>query len=280
MSTAVETQTNISPTAESALPTVARMPERIPGERPTRGVPFGRLLRVEARKMFDTKAGRWLLILVGVLIAAILTIMFFFVENGNHSFEDYLGGVAPLLAYLLPVVGIMGVTAEFSQRTGLVTYGLEPRRSRVTWAKTFVAWGLAVAAFVLSLALAAVAHFAAIHLRDADTNWSTTANVLVGIAFYLVILTSWGVALGMALRNTAAAIVLFFLVPMAWSILGGLVPALETPAKWLDMNRTLAPLFEGSLTGEQWAQVGTSVSVWVVLPLLVGMIMLNRAEVK
>ena len=42
----------------------------------------------------------------------------------------------------------------------------------------------------------------------------------------------------------------------------------------------MAPLTSGNLTGEQWAQLGTSVGVWVVLPLAIGMVLLNRAEVK
>lgn len=279
MSTAVETQTNISPTAESALPTVARMPERIPGERPTRGVPFGRLLRVEARKMFDTKAGRWLLILIGVVIATAVTIMFF-VDNGNHSYEEYLQATTMPIAMILPVVGILAVTSEWSQRTGLVTYGLEPRRARVTWAKLLVALTVGVLAMALSLGLAAVAHQAAITFRDADAAWGIEGLVVLGATGYVLLGLAQGVAFGMLLRNSPAAIVLYYLLPQVWSILGALVPALETPAKWLDMQRTLSPLFEGSLTGEQWAQLGTSVSVWVVLPLLVGMIMLNRAEVK
>jgi hypothetical protein len=35
------------------------------------------------------------------------------------------------------------------------------------------------------------------------------------------------------------------------------------------MNQTMNPLFQGSLTGEQWAHLGTSVAVWVVAPLAV-----------
>jgi hypothetical protein len=66
-----------------------------------------------------------------------------------------------------------------------------------------------------------------------------------------------------------------------WGILTGLIPSLRTTAEWLDLNRTMNPLFMGSsLTGEQWAQLGTSVGVWVALPLVIGMWRLTRAEVK
>ncbi len=60
--TAAGTAPVVSKSAESALPTVAKVPSRISGDRPTRAVPFTRLVHVELRKMLDTRAGRWLLI--------------------------------------------------------------------------------------------------------------------------------------------------------------------------------------------------------------------------
>ena len=40
-----------------------------------------------------------------------------------------------MLGYFLPILIIMLVTSEASQRNGLVTFTLEPRRSRVVVAK-------------------------------------------------------------------------------------------------------------------------------------------------
>ena len=34
------------------------------------------------------------------------------------------------------------------------------------------------------------------------------------------------------------------------------------------------------MSGEQWAQLGTSTLIWVVLPFVVGMVRVLRAEVK
>ena len=55
-----------------------------------------------------------------------------------------------VLGYFLPIIIIMLVTSEASQRNGLVTFTLEPKRSRVVVAK-FVA-GLLLAAAVMVLA--------------------------------------------------------------------------------------------------------------------------------
>ena len=58
-----------------------------------------------------------------------------------------------------------------------------------------------------------------------------------------------GVGFGMLFKNTPAAVVVFFVLPTAWSILGSMVSWLRDAATWLDLNQTMQPLFEGSLTG-------------------------------
>ncbi len=270
---------NVSAKAESALPTVARMPSRLPGERPTTGIPFARLTRVELRKQLDTRAGRWLVIAIGLAVAAALAIMFF-TDGGNHPFGDYLQATTMPTALILPVVGILAVTSEWSQRTGLVTFALEPRRARVAWAKLTSAVLIGIAAFATSFVLAVVAHQAAITFRGIDGVWDITGLAVLGAALFVLLGLVQGVAFGALFRNTPAAIVVYYVLPTIWTILGGLISWLEEPSKWLDLSRTMQPLFGGSLTGEEWAQLGTSTAVWVVLPLVVGVALLRRAEVK
>ena len=270
----------VSPTAESTLPSVARMPDRIPGERPTTGVPFARIVGLELRKMFNTRAGRWLLIAIGAIIATTLVIMFFN-ESCHHRIEDNLTATTTPSAILLPIAGILAVTSEWSQRTGLVTFTLEPRRGRVIWGKFLAAMLVGVAAIVMSVALAAVAHQAAITIQGYGGDWALDNNTLLGAGLFVLLGVAQGVGFGMLLRNTPAAIVLLFVLPTAWAILGQMVSWLDSAASWLDMNRTTNALFTvESMTGEQWAQLGTSVGLWVALPVAVGMWLLHRAEVK
>jgi ABC-2 type transport system permease protein len=184
------------------------------------------------------------------------------------------------MALMLPVVGILAVTSEWSQRTGLVTFGLEPRRIRVAWAKLVSALLVGLAAFALSLVLAGIAHQSAITFRGITGDWATDALLLLGAGGYVLLGVAQGVGFGMLFKNTPAAIVVFFVLPTAWSILGSMVSWLRDAAVWLDLNQTMQPLFDGSLTGEQWAHLGTSVAVWVVAPLAVGIWRLTRAEVK
>lgn len=91
--------------------------------------PFGRLLRVELRKSYDTRAGRWLLISIGLLVLAAETIALAVttVQDEAMQFGDFVGTAAFLTSFLLPVLGIMVLTTEWSQRTAMVTFALEPR---------------------------------------------------------------------------------------------------------------------------------------------------------
>ena len=230
--TTTPTAAPVSKNAESALPTHATVPSRIAGPRPTTGVPFGRLVHVELRKMLDTRAGRWLLIGIGAIIAVALTIMFFN-EGGQHAFGEYLQATTMPMALILPVVGILAVTSEWSQRTGLVTFGLEPRRIRIAWAKLLSALLVGVCAFALSLVLAALAHQAAITFRGITGDWSMDALVLLGAGGYVLLGIAQGVGFGMLFKNTPAAVVVFFVLPTAWSILGSMV-------SWLRRCRDVA----------------------------------------
>lgn len=264
---------------ESALPAAAAAPP-IPGSRPTMGVSFSRLVRVELRKMLDTRAGRWLVLGVAAAIAAALVILFF-VDGGQHRFGDYLQATTMPTAIILPVVGILAVTSEWSQRTGLVTFTMEPRRLRVGWAKLVASILVALAAVALAVGLAALVHEAAVVIRSITPGWGIGALVLTGAGLYVLLGLVQGVGFGMLFKNTPAAIVAYFALPTVWGILASLVGWIDTAANWLDLNRTMQPLFLGrSLSGEEWGQLTSSVGLWVLLPLAVGMWRLSRTEVK
>jgi hypothetical protein len=90
-----------------------------------------------------------------------------------------------------------------------------------------------------------------------------------------------GLAFGMLLLNSAAAIVSYFVLPIAFSIVTSIVSAFRDVQPWLDPGTAQAPLFGADpLTGEEWAQVVTTTLIWVVLPGVAGAWRMMRAEVK
>ena len=58
------------------------------------------------------------------------------------------------------------------------------------------------------------------------------------------------------------------------------VTALHGPAKWFDPNKSTAPLTDGTVHGAGWAHVAVTVGIWVVVPLVAGMLRLRRHELS
>ena len=100
------------------------------------GIPMSRLIRVELRKLVDTRAGRWLLLGIALVTVGAVAVYTLAADASELTFEHFVNVSVLPLSWLLPVLGIMAVTSEWTQRTGLVTHTLEPRRSRVLAAKS------------------------------------------------------------------------------------------------------------------------------------------------
>jgi ABC-2 type transport system permease protein len=244
----------------------------------TSPVPFGRLIGVELRKMADTRAGMWLLILIGVITAAIVTIFFFAAPDSERTFLNFMGATATPQGFLLPVLGILLVTSEWGQRTTLTTFVLEPSRPKVIAAKVVAALLFGLVAIVLAVAVAALATVLAGEPGAWD-NIGADDFAKFGILQMSGVLQ--GLAFGLIFLNSAAAIVSFFVLPIAFSIVATLWSALQDAAPWIDLGTSQQPLFSGvNLSGEQWAQLATSSAIWILLPFVAGLVRVIRAEVK
>jgi ABC-2 type transport system permease protein len=241
-------------------------------------IPTSRLINVELRKLADTRSGKWLLITIGLITAAIIAIFFLTADQSERTFLNFIGVTATPQGFLLPVMGILLVTSEWTQRTALVSFTLMPVRGRVLFAKVVAALIAGLAAIVLAVAIASLATV----LGGADNAWAGIGADDFG-KFGLLQASGilQGLAFGLLFLNSAAAIVTYFVVPIAFSIVAGLWSAMQDAAPWVDLGTAQTPLFEGShLTGEQWAQLGTATLIWVVLPFVLGLVRVLRAEVK
>jgi hypothetical protein len=244
----------------------------------TSRVPFPRLIAVELRKMADTRAGMWLLIAIGLVTAAIVTIFFFAAPDEERTFLGFMGATATPQGFLLPVLGILLVTSEWGQRTTLTTFVLEPSRTRVIAAKVVAALLLGLAAIIVAIGIAALATVLAGEAGAWD-NIGADDFGKFGILQVSGILQ--GLAFGLIFLNSAAAIVTYFVLPIAFSIVATLWGALQDAAPWIDLGTSQQPLFGGvDVTGEQWAQLATSSAIWILLPFVLGLVRVIRAEVK
>jgi ABC-2 type transport system permease protein len=87
------------------------------------------------------------------------------------------------------------------------------------------------------------------------------------------------VAFGLALQNSPLAIVLYFVLPTALSVIAEIVQRLQDPLRWVDINLTLPELYQPDVTATDWARAGVSVLVWVVLVFAIGVLRTSRREV-
>jgi ABC-2 type transport system permease protein len=239
------------------------------------GIPFGRLVRVEWGKATDTRAARWLLIAVAATTLGLMLVPLLSPSSTDQSYTSYLGFAAVALSILLPVVAILTMTSEWSQRTALATFTQEPRRMRVVTAKITVSLMLGAGAAVFGgLVTAAGLGVAAASGRTLDANLD--AGLLAAFLLYVVLNVMTGVALGALVHNSAAAIVASFVLPIGFALLGR---TSQLVADWLDYSTTFTWLLNGDWSGHT-AQILASVILWVALPLAAGLIRTVRREVS
>jgi len=237
------------------------------------------LVRVELRKSYDTRAGRWLLITIGLASLAVVALALF-VPDAPKRFTEHLAITQIPVAVLLPVLGILLVTSEWSQRTAMTTFGLVPRRSRVLVAKLLAAAVLAVLGVVASAAASALATVLTPVFTDQEMDWGLPGAQVLQVLVVQVVTVLAGVAFGMLLLSSPLAIVTYFVLPTLFTILVSLVSALDWVQDWLDLTTTTGPMYEGTLDGQGWLQVGTSVALWVVLPMVAGWLRIQRTEIS
>jgi ABC-2 type transport system permease protein len=248
-------------------------------------VPLSRLVKVELRKSYDTRAGIWLLGITAFLAAAVMVIVLIvvLVQDEPITLNDFVGVANFISGFLLPVLGIMLVTSEWSQRTAMVTFTLEPHRGRVVLAKL-------VAGLLLALIVSLIATLSALvvngvySVASGGGDWHFGLLELLGFLLTQVIAMLTGFAFATLLLNTAAAIVVYFaysfLVPTVFAIAAQFLGWFEDVQPWIDFAQAQSPLIDASMTGEDWVHLLVSGLIWLAIPVALGLRRILRAELK
>jgi ABC-2 type transport system permease protein len=241
-------------------------------------IPFARLTLVELRKLADTRAGLWLLILIALGTVGTSAIQLGWASDEELAFAGfYAFGLVPS-AVLLPVLGILSMTGEWSQRTALTTFTLTPARLRVIAAKIAAGVLIALAATAATMLLSAAANLLGIALGGSG-GWRVAPSLLWQGALLEVLFLLMGMGFGALLLNSPLAIVAYFALPTLWSGLGDAIRALHGAAAWLDLDVTSGPLSEPAMTLGEYSRLGVSAAVWVAVPLALGSWRILRREV-
>jgi ABC-2 type transport system permease protein len=263
----------------SVLSTTSTLPGAGRGKAAGDGIPFARLARAELRKLTDTRASRWLLAAMIAATPIVVAVMLAVAAPRDLTYSRFVDFTVTPQKLLLPALGILVMTSEWSQRTGLVTFTLVPDRRRVLLAKATATLGFGLVVITVAFAAAALGNLL-VGLRHGDGSWAFGAQGFGEIILVQLSALLEGLAFGMLLRSSAAAIVAYYVVPSVWSALfstGGL----KSIAPWFDLNQAQGTLYTpGQITGTGWLQLLVATSIWIFVPLAAGTVRALRGEIK
>jgi ABC-2 type transport system permease protein len=236
--------------------------------------PLARLTYVELRKMTDTRAGFWLLLVTLLLALAGLILTIAFAPDEDRDFKSLFRTTMDLTSLLASVLAILVVTSEWSQRTALSTFTLVPKRERVITAK-----GLAVIVFalVISVNCLLLGVIGTLVSSGAD-RWTLSLGEFATGTLLQTLGMLGAFAIGLALMSSAPAIVLAYVLPIVFAILAETIPGFRDTADWLDTTAPAEALWLDAGDGTAWAQLATTWGIWLGIPLAVGLARLRRVE--
>jgi ABC-2 type transport system permease protein len=249
-----------------------------------RGIPMGRIVSTELRKMFDTRSGFWLLASIGILGLIATASVIAFSSDAGLTYSTFATAVGYPMTVILPIIATLSVTSEWSQRSGLTTFTLVPQRGRVIAAKAIACVAVAVATIPLALALGALGNVVGTRIAGVEPVWDLSVTNMATILLGNVLGLAVGFMLGVVIRSSAGALVGYFiysfLLPTLAVILASSQAWFRHLQPWVDFKYAGGTLVDGTVTAQQWAHLGVTGIIWLLVPMVVGLTVVVRAEVK
>jgi ABC-2 type transport system permease protein len=247
-------------------------------------IPLSRIVSVELRKSFDTRSGFWLLASIGITALIATGAVLLFAPDDELTYDTFAGAIGFPMAVILPMVAVLSVTSEWSQRSGLTTFTLVPHRGRTILAKAIVAIGIGVTSMLLAFSLGAIGNLIGPMITGTDRVWDDGPMILANIVLANVLGLMVGFMLGVVIRNSAGAIVAYFVYSFVLPTLSMVLAASQDWFKdlqpWIDFNFAQGNLFGNDISATEWAQLGVTSVFWLIIPLTIGLRLVLRSEVK
>jgi hypothetical protein len=160
--------------------------------------------------MFDTRSGLWLTASTAILALLATAAVIAFSSTDDLTYATFATAVCFPMTIVLPVIAILSVTSEWSQRSGLTTFTLVPHRDRVIGAKAIASIGVAVTTVPLALAIGALGNVVGATLAGVGPVWDVTVSNLLTLVLANVLGLLVGFMLGVLIRSSAGALVAYF----------------------------------------------------------------------
>ncbi len=155
-----------------------------------RAIPLRRIVTTELRKMFDTRAGFWLMASIGIMAALATSAVVLFAPNQEFNYSSFAAAIGIPTTIVLPLIAILSVTDEWSQRSGLTTFTLVPARGRVLMGKAIARLTTAAVSVPIAFGVGGLGNFLGTAIAGVDPVWDLTVpNLLtIGLAHVLALL--------------------------------------------------------------------------------------------
>ncbi len=246
-------------------------------------IPFGRIAGVELRKMFDTRSGFWLMASLVVLSLAATAVTIIFVDADNLDYEGFASAWGMPMSVILPMIAVLAVTSEWSARSALTTFTLVSGRGRVIAAKALVTAAVGVVAIAVAAAVGALGYLGVAAVMDLDPVWNISFTELAQVTLASEIGMFMGFMLGTLFRSSPGAIVAYFVYALVLPTVSSALASTNTwwaeHATWFDLNWATMNLYS-EMADKNWAQLGVAGLIWLVVPMIVGLRLVLRSEVK
>jgi ABC-2 type transport system permease protein len=251
---------------------------------PHQRIPLGRIVTAELRKMFDTRSGFWLLASIAILAFLATAAVLVFASPDQLTYSTFTSAINIPMTVILPVIAILSVTGEWSQRSGLTTFTLVPHRGQVVAAKAIASVAVAVVTILLAFGIGALGNLVGAGLAGIEPVWDLTVLNLATIVLANVLSLLFGFMLGVVIRNSVGALVAYFvyqfLLPTLSLILTASHNWFRDLQPWVDFDYAQSALFNGALTTQQWTHLAFTATIWLIIPMTIGLTLVMKDEVK
>lgn len=278
------TQTAAQAATPSPVGSLAAASETGSNRTAPRPVPVRRLVGVELRKSFDTRSGRWLL--AGLGLAALLTTgaIIAWAPAEQLTYSQFTLAIGVPMTVILPIIAVLSVTSEWSQRSGLATFTLVPHRGRVLGAKAVAVALVTVPATVAAFGVGALGNLTGATLAGVDPTWDQGWGDVGFFALGQTLLLLTGFVLGALFRNSSGAIVAYmlygFVAPGLLAFLAFNQQWFADARPWVDAKYNQDAVLRGALTGDGWSHLAVTSCVWLAVPMVFAVVTVLRSEVK
>jgi ABC-2 type transport system permease protein len=247
-------------------------------------IPLSRITTTEIRKMLDTRSGFWLMASIGILAFITTSAVILWAAREELTYSTFVAAINVPMTLVIPMVAILSVTGEWSQRSGLTTFTLIPHRSRVITAKALSSLGVALFTLPLAFGVGALGNLVGTAIAGVEPVWDLSVVDLAQIVLANVLSLMVGFMLGVVIQSSAGALVGYliyqFVLPSLAILLAMSQDWFHDLQPWVDFNYGQGLLLEGALTSQQWVQLAATGAIWLVVPLAIGLFSVVRAEVK